>query len=388
MARTPLAWKNLSADWRRLLLASGGVGFAAMLMFMQNGFRNALLDSPVQLVKSLSGDLIAVSSARYSLTSEQTFPRQLIDRAMSDAAVGDITPIYIEISRAQIRVIGNARRPIRVIGTPIKSGLFDDREIDQKLSLLSGPNTALLDRHTRGSYGFTLDRPARLSQQQVELLGRQLNVVAAVDVGTDFANDGTIIVSDRSFAEYFYFRGNGDPLGRVDLAVIRLRHGEDPSKVAKRLTALQNDQWEVFPRQDLIDREIRFWNKQTPIGIIFSVGAMMGFAVGVIICYQILFTSIHDSMSEFATLKAMGYPTRYFVALVVRQSVYLSLAGFIPALLVSYGMFQLIEALVGLPMLLTLPRVGLVLALTVTMCLTSGLLAMRKLISADPASLF
>ena len=76
MARTPLAWKNLSADWRRLLLASGGVGFAAMLMFMQNGFRNALLDSPVQLVKGLRGDLIAISSARYSLTSEQNFPSE------------------------------------------------------------------------------------------------------------------------------------------------------------------------------------------------------------------------------------------------------------------------------------------------------------------------
>ena len=148
------------------------------------------------------------------------------------------------------------------------------------------------------------------------------------------------------------------------------------------------DQWTVYPRQLLIDREINFWNRQTPIGMIFFVGALMGFAVGVIICYQILFTSIHDSMPEFATLKAMGYPNRYFVGLVIRQSIYLSLAGFIPALIISYGMFQLIEAWVGLPMLLTLPRIGLVLALTMLMCLISGLLALRKLLSADPASLF
>ena len=137
-----------------------------------------------------------------------------------------------------------------------------------------------------------------------------------------------------------------------------------------------------------LDREIDFWNRQTPIGMIFFVGSMMGFAVGVIICYQILFTSIHDSMSEFATLKAMGYPNRYFVGLVIRQSIYLSLTGFIPALIFSYGMFRLIEIFVGLPMLLTLPRIGLVLALTVLMCLISGLLALRKLINADPASLF
>ena len=307
---------------------------------------------------------------------------------MSDPSIMDITPIYIELSRAQIRVIGRAQRPIRVIGTPIKSGLFDDREIDRKLSLLSGPNTALLDRHTRGNYGFALDQPAKLPEQSVELLGRRIHIVAAVDVGTDFANDGTVIVSDRNFAEYFSFRGGGDPLGRVDLAVIRIREGDNPSEVARRLTAMQRDQWTVYARQALIDREIEFWNTQTPIGMIFFVGAMMGFAVGVIICYQILFTSIHDSMPEFATLKAMGYPTGYFVGLVIRQSIYLSLAGFIPALIVSFGMFQMIEAWVGLPMLLTFPRIGLVLALTVAMCLISGLLALRKLIGADPASLF
>tara|TARA_R110002049_G_scaffold2750_4_gene21978 strand:- start:154954 stop:156120 length:1167 start_codon:yes stop_codon:yes gene_type:complete len=388
MVRTPLAWKNLSADWRRLLLASGGVGFAAMLMFMQNGFRNALLDSPVQLVHSLDGDLIAISSARYSLASEQSFPRHLLDRARSDPEVAEVTPIYVELSRAQIRVVGKPRRPIRVIGTPLQSGLFRDEQIDRNLSRLSQPRTALLDRHTRRTYGFSLDDPESLSTQSVELLGRSMRVVAAVDVGTDFANDGTVIVSDRSFAEYFYFRGAGKPLSVVDLAVIRTREGADPQDVAARLTALQSDQWTVYPRQVLIDREIDFWNKQTPIGMIFFIGAMMGFAVGVIICYQILFTSIHDSMSEFATLKAMGYPNSYFVGLVIRQSIYLSLAGFIPALIFSFAMFQLIEAFVGLPMLLTLPRVALVLALTVTMCLISGLLALRKLISADPASLF
>ena len=359
-----------------------------MLMFMQNGFRNALLDSPVQLVKSLNGDLIAISSARYSLPSEQSFSRRLMDRARVDPDVTDVTPLYVELSRAQIRVIGKPRRPIRVIGTPIKSDLFIDPEIDQNLTKLSAPSTALLDRHTRNIYGFATDESQSLEQQGVELLGRTLKIVASVNVGTDFANDGTVIVSDRTFAEHFYFRGGGDPLSQVDLAVIRTRDGADPQQVAGRLTAMHSDQWTVYPRQTLIDREIDFWNRQTPIGMIFFVGSMMGFAVGVIICYQILFTSIHDSMSEFATLKAMGYPNRYFVGLVIRQSIYLSLAGFIPALIFSYGMFRLIEIFVGLPMLLTLPRIGLVLALTVLMCLISGLLALRKLINADPASLF
>ncbi|MEM6978932.1 MAG: FtsX-like permease family protein, partial [Planctomycetota bacterium] len=145
---------------------------------------------------------------------------------------------------------------------------------------------------------------------------------------------------------------------------------------------------EVLTSDQLKRRESAFWSSQTPVGIIFSIGVVMGFAVGVIICYQILFTSLQDAMSEFATLKAMGYPNRFFISLVVRQSLYLSLFGFIPAVVISYGLFGYLEWLSGLPMRLTLGRMASVLGLTSAMCLVSGLLAMRKLLHADPASLF
>lgn len=122
--------------------------------------------------------------------------------------------------------------------------------------------------------------------------------------------------------------------------------------------------------------------------MIFLIGTLMGFAVGIIICYQILFTNLQDAMSEYATLKAMGYPNRFFVGLVVRQSVYLSVLGFIPAVLIALLLFRMLESLTGLPMALTVSRAGSVLVLTTLMCLISGLLALRKLVRADPASLF
>jgi len=93
-------------------------------------------------------------------------------------------------------------------------------------------------------------------------------------------------------------------------------------------------------------------------------------------------------LPEFATLKAMGYGDRFFISLVIKQAIYLSILGFIPAFLISWGLFQAIQWGVGLPMLFTLSRVALVLGLTTAMCLISGLLALRRLLNADPASLF
>lgn len=386
--RTPLAWKNLTADWRRLLLGAAGVGFAVVLMFMQNGFRNALLDSPVQMVRMLNTDLIAISAARYSLPSQQTFSLDLLQRAATDPDVVHVAPVYLERERAQIRVVGQTQRPIRVIAMPLEPGLFLDDEINAQLEQIRRPETALLDRTTRQIYRFAMNDPQDLYRQPIELLDRNLDITGTIEIGTDFANDGSILMSQDNFARYFAFRGQGAPLQQVDLGLIRLRRGADPAAVAARLQAFSPGVWDVMSRDRIVQREIDFWGKQTPIGMIFFVGSLMGFAVGVIICYQILFTSIHDAMPEFATLKAMGYPNRFFLGLVVRQSIYLSLIGFFPALLVSWGMFQLLQSVVGLPMLLDASRIGMVLLLTLAMCLVSGLLALRKLLHADPASLF
>ena len=47
----------------------------------------------------------------------------------------------------------------------------------------------------------------------------------------------------------------------------------------------------------------------------------MGFIVGCVICYQVLFSDISDRLGEFATLKAMGYSNlRLFRVVVSRRS--------------------------------------------------------------------
>lgn len=386
--RTPLAWKNLTADRRRLGLAASGVAFACVLMFMQNGFRNALLDSPVQWVRMLRCDLVAISRARYALPAEQPFPQSLMDRVAGDPDITATISLPIERIRAQLRVAGGPQRPIRTIGVPTDPGWFLDPQVERKLDDLRVPRGALVDSMTRREYRLRTDDPHELLRQAVELSGREVRLLGTVSIGTDFANEGTLLVSQTEFARYFPFRGDGDPLSLVDLGLIRLRGGADPNTVAQRLTAIAPQEWEVLPRDVLVAREIDFWGSQTPIGMIFLIGVMMGFAVGVIICYQVLYAGIQDSMPEFATLKAMGYPNRFFISLVIRQAVYLAWLGFVPGLLISFGLFQLLESLAGLPMLITLPRATLVLGLTVVMCLASGMLALRKLLHADPASLF
>ncbi|SMP76454.1 putative ABC transport system permease protein [Neorhodopirellula lusitana] len=391
--RTPLAWKNLVHAPRRLLLATAGVGFAAVLMFTQNGFKNALLDSPIAIIKKLDCDLVAVSTARYMLSVDQRFPRNLLRRALADPAVDAVEPVLIERLLAQVRVAGHPARAIRVISVPNSPGWLDIDNLEKSRAKIQPAGTALVDRQSRVEYQFEWDANGQPKKQVVELAKKRIRLVGTIQLGTDFANEGTLMVREQAFADYFPIRGSGKPLEVVDVGMIRLKGDGAPSPeklaaVANRLEALAEGQWVVMTPKQLETRETEFWKSQTPVGKIFSIGTLMGFIVGVIICYQILYTSLQDAMPEFATLKAMGYPNRFFVGLVTQQSVLLSLFGFIPALIVTFGLYWSVEWFSGLPMRLNVMRAGMVLLLTTAMCLTSGMLALRKLLRADPASLF
>jgi putative ABC transport system permease protein len=373
----------------KLLLASAGIGFAVFLMFMQIGFRNALFDNTVQLARLLKADFFLVSPARYNLPSEQRFDRLWLDRARAVEGVQRIVPVYIERSITQLRVVGNKSRSIRAVGIPLEPGVVEPPQWQPLLAMLTDGRTALLDRRTKPSYGFARGDVQSLRQQEVELSGKQLRIIDQVSIGTDFVHDGTLMFSDRAMAYYFPSRNpGGDPLQLVDLGLVQLAEGADVGKVRRTLQSLTGNRLDVLSRSQIIAREIHFWATATPIGIIFTIGTLMGLVVGVIICYQILFTEINDHMAEFATLKAMGYRNQYFFGLILKQALYLTLFGFLPGLLATLGAFAILGESTGLVMRMTAGRMALVFGLTLLMCLISGLIALRKLLQTDPASLF
>ena len=139
---------------------------------------------------------------------------------------------------------------------------------------------------------------------------------------------------------------------------------------------------------EYIAREKEYWNRRTPIGFVLTAGLLVGFAVGSVIVYQILYTDVLDHLHEYATLKAIGYTDRQLISVVFQQSVILSAIGFLPGLALSAWVYHLVREVARLPAELTIERAVGVLALTIAMCLVAGALAMRKLRAADPAEVF
>lgn len=390
--RTPLAWKNLIHDPRRLSIAIAGVGFAVLLMFIEIGFWNSLLDSTVEIMRAMNGEVIVVSKAKYAIAAVERFELRRLQSAKGIEGVADAFPIYIEGWESTLRRTPSDERRekaqrIRVIAFRETDAAFNIRGLDDFKDDLQVPNTAIVDTLSHPQK-FAIPPRGDLSGYRVELADRPLSVVGRFRLGRDFITTGNLIMSANNFAAYFPHRAFGrDPLSMVDIGVVQVDEGIAPVQVRDVLRVSLPADVDVFTKEEFIQREEHFWKTQAPVGYIFLVGMCVGFVVGVIIVYQIIYSDIADHMSEFATLKAMGYRNSYFFGLVLCQSVYLSLLGFIPGLIASAVIYQGLSYFTGMTMTLSKPLLG-VLAITVCMCAVSGVLAVRKLIAADPASLF
>ena len=386
---TPLAWKNLTHDPRRLVVACGGVSFAVLLMYMELGFLNALLDSNVELVRRVEADLIIVNKARFALVASDRFPLQRLYQVRGKEGV-NVYPLYLESAGAVLRRQGQKGYSIRVIAFDLDHPLLEPKSVAAHKDALRSPGMALADTKSHPDYGIPAD-DALLPQYEAELTGQKLRLAGKFTLCTDFGNDGNLLMSEQNFARFFPLRGGGnDPLSVVDIGIVQVKPGAALS-LENLKTQLKQElpgDVNVFTKQEFIDRERHFWSVSTPVGYIFLVGTVIGFVVGVIICYQIIHADIAEHLPEFATLKAMGYSTFYFVWLVIGEGLYLSLIGFIPGAFLSYGLYMLLAYRTGLLMEFRPDVSGIVLLSTIVMCVSSGVFALRKLLLTDPASLF
>jgi putative ABC transport system permease protein len=97
---------------------------------------------------------------------------------------------------------------------------------------------------------------------------------------------------------------------------------------------------------------------------------------------------VSPHLPDYATLGRPSASGAYLSTVVVGEAVLLALIGYVPGLAIALEIYDIAAKATLLPMHLGSDIAVQVLALTVLMCCTAGLLAMRKVRSADPADVF
>jgi putative ABC transport system permease protein len=383
--RIPLAWLNLLHSKTRTALAVAGVGFAVVLIFMQLGFLGSAEQSATLVFEALDFDVLIRSRHYLHLVASRTFPRERLDQTESVAGVQRATPVYLGLNYWRNPRNGS-QRAMLLFGVNPTDHVFRAADLQRQLALLTVPEFVLVDEKSRREFGpengrqfgdADIGAETELSQQRVRIVGH-------FRLGMGFVADGAAIGSVRCFQR----TRPGQTADEVSLGLITLQRGADPAAVAGALQNLLPEDVEVLTRADVLGGEVRHWVWETSIGLIFQLGVVVALIVGTAIVYQVLSSDVTNHLPEYATLKAMGYSGNYLASVVLQQAVALAVLGFAPGLAIAAALYALTRAAARIPIDLTVGRVLFVLALTVVMCMVSGLGALRKVRSADPADLF
>ena len=114
----------------------------------------------------------------------------------------------------------------------------------------------------------------------------------------------------------------------------------------------------------------------------------MGFVVGCVVVYQILYSDVTDHLPEYATLLAMGYKIESLFYVVGREGFLLALFGYLPAYFSGQVLYAAVRNSTKLPIIMDTNKTVLIFILILVMCMGSAAIAMRKLVDADPAEIF
>ncbi|MDJ1009406.1 MAG: ABC transporter permease DevC [Paracoccaceae bacterium] len=383
LGRMPIGWLQLSHSRGRLLAALAGVTFANILVFVQLGILGALNQSTISSYDMFDGDIMISSSDANTLTDGSNVARTRMFEALGVPGVKDATPLFIANLEWQ-REDGNASTLQTIAIDPEKTE-FAAPEVTARLTDLRLQNRVFVDRRTRGLPADALENVSPSEPYVFELNGTTVWAVGTLDVGGGFAADGSLYASDQTFLTLFPNRSSSAP----NHILLSVEDGIDPEVVVERLRdVLPADSVKVDRKAAMASADLTYQTTERPTGVIFGFGVIIGIIVGVVIVYQVLSTDVADHMSEYATFKAIGYPQKFFLGIVIEEAVILAVLGFIPGLLVSVGLYALMSNVTGLPMSMDVLRGASVLVGTILACSISGALATRKLAAADPADLF
>ncbi len=370
-----LAWRLLTHQPGRLITSVGGVAFALLLMILQLNFRNALLDSSTELLRQIDADVLVINKGKRPFLSRDRMPSERFYQSPTANRVAPAHPAWLALLSWK-NLDDALERPIRVIGFVPGDPVFLIDEVNAAAAALSVRGTALIDSRSRSDYGRVDAGPAQVARREIEIIG-------TFPLGTDFEVDGNLIVGEDTFFEL-----SGQNRQNMEMALLQAQPGVDLQELVSRLRDVLPGDVAVFAKWELLELDLEFWRSGTPISVILLVGVALGFAVGVVICYQILYTDVLDHLAEFATLKAVGYGDTYIRVVVIVEAWVLSILGFVPGALVGAALQQLLGGITGLPVHYSWSGIGVVLALSLSMCTAASVLALRKTATLDPAELF
>lgn len=380
--KIPVAWLLLIRFRAKLLTALAGIIFASILIHVQFGLRAALFESSVRIFKSFNADVVMISKSTVGSTSLQPFDRTRLATFERYPEVTETMPVRYEFVRWRYPGLGESRLAI-MLGFNPRTSVFNQDDIIENQRSLTVPGRILYDELSRNEFG-PVEADFKKGRRVIVFINKKrAKVSGLVRMGTSFSYDASFLTSTTTFQDL----ADANP-DTAEIGLVKLAPDVDANTF---LASIQDDMPEdvqTFTLQEFMRFEQAFWDRSKPIGFVFAFNATLGFVVGMLILYQILYTDVTSHLSDFSTMLALAFTYNRIRMIVFQESFLLTIIGYPIGIVGSMLLFKLINGFTGLAVRMTMDRALICFGIVLVMSTCSAFLAMQKLDDANPIEVF
>ncbi|MCY1667605.1 ABC transporter permease [Rhizobium sp. SL86] len=371
---TLIAWRNLVHEPVRFIATLIGVVFAVVLMAIQMGMLLGFSVTTAGLVDNARADIWMVPRGTTNVDQSSLQPQRSVFRALKTDGVETVSRHIVRFVSWR-RPQGGAQLVIIVGFDPQTRMAGPWNVVEGDVADLSAPSAVMIDRLYAGKLGVSK------IGDRVEINGRKAVVAGFTEGARTFTQAPYVFTTYNNALRYTDVQD-----GDASYVLVKAAPGVAIGDLVARLQATSPDT-DIMTASAFADKSRNYWIFTTGAGTALLLGASLGAVVGVVILAQTLYAATLERIGEYATLAAIGAGHGYLNAIVLKQA--LICGG------VGYAIAAVIASVVALlarnsPAAILLPPtalVGLGIAALV-MCCLSALVAIRKLMTIDPTSVF
>ena len=411
-----IARKNLLEDVPRFLVAQAGIMFAVSLVTIQTGIYAGFSRSSVSLIDNAEADIWVASEQLVQL--EQTLPIPVAHLIAARELAGVARAEALLFTGAQwYPTVGEITRT-RLVGFDPRGTLYKPPAIvEGRLADLETPYSVIIDRMDADTLSVeSAGTATRLNSINARVLGFTEGhtsmvsnpfVLTSLENATAFLNSGqtsqiTCEIPPEGGelrCKNQLSRADTDPqedippppgLAASDLVTYILIKAEPGQDLAALQQSLEENLpgTKAFTTPELRNITQHYWRVRTGIGFVLGVGAAVGAIVGTVVVSQILYSSVSDHLKEFGTLKAIGASAQTIYGVIIEQSLWMALLGYLPGMALCLGVSNWAAASQGILIVISPLSAAGVFGLTAVMCVGSAIFAIQKVNRVDPAIVF
>lgn len=370
-----LAVRNFTHDVLRSTVTVVGIVFAVVLLAVQLGLYASASRMITGAVDHSIADLWVMPFGTQSFDEgAPLLSNSERHQVLAVANVESVVPIVVGFADwiRPDRAISN----VVIVGTDLDAKALVPWAISAgDLDTLKEPNGVAVDE----TYLDDLGIDGMGATGQVE--GERARVKVTTNGIRSFTQSPYVFTTARRARDMFGAPSHSSTFLLVK-AVIGANVAQVQHDIAARLTKA-----EVLTSDEFRERNLQQWLFNTGAGVALIGGAVLGLIVGTVIVSQTLYSSTKDHLREYATLRALGSPSRYLYKVVLTQAAICAAIGYAIGMFVAL-LLSWLSLSSPMPIVVSPLLAGGLAALTLGMSAIAATGAIVKLMDVDPATVF